>query len=129
MLPRLGQTIQIGGLPPSEVDRFTGFIFWFSNVERSRSKWLCKGPRARGRQRALRKIAMQPTTHKTISETTFTGIQGTPRPGMSAGLRTRAVYGFLILALCLMIADFCRLTRAHAAEPFSAPSSHQTTRL
>jgi hypothetical protein len=38
------------------------------------------------------------------------------------GLRTRVAYGFLVLALCLMIADFYRLMRAPEAKPFAATS-------
>jgi len=78
---------------------------------------------------------MQPTTHQTISGMTITSVENVARRGLStgrssAGLRARAVYGFLILALCLMIADFCRLTRTPTAEP-SAPASsgYQSTRL
>jgi|HubBroStandDraft_1064217.scaffolds.fasta_scaffold274356_2 hypothetical protein len=78
---------------------------------------------------------MQPTTHQMISGMTITGVQDGARHGLStgrssAGLRTRAIYGFLILALCLMIADFCRLTRTPTAEPVTpASSGYQSTRL
>ena len=42
---------------------------------------------------------------------------------LNTGFRTVIAYGFLILALCLMIADFCRLARAPDATPFAA-SAH-----
>jgi hypothetical protein len=47
----------------------------------------------------------------------------TARPISNTGLRAVVTYGVLILALCLMIADFCRLMRAPAAAPFAASSS------
>ena len=48
----------------------------------------------------------------------------------AGGLRAMVAYGFLILALCLMIADFYRLMRAPAAKPFAATSdSHYSTGL
>jgi hypothetical protein len=69
---------------------------------------------------------MQPTTHETVSDVT----QKTARPGLPLGLRARVVYGFLILALCLMITDFCRLLRAPVVTPFAAPSnSYHSNRL
>jgi hypothetical protein len=63
---------------------------------------------------------MQPTTYETVSEMTLAGIRTAARPGLQGGLRARVVYGFLILALCLMIADFCRMTQAPSARPFAA---------
>jgi len=72
---------------------------------------------------------MQPTTHEAVSEMKLTGYGNHARPGLTVALRARVIYGFLILALCLMIADFCRLTRTPAAEPFTASSSHQSTRF
>jgi len=66
---------------------------------------------------------MQPTTYETVSEVTFAGIRTAARPVLQGGLRARVVYSFLILALCLMIADFCRMTQAPAATPFAASSN------
>jgi len=48
---------------------------------------------------------MQPTTQETLSKVTAGG----PRDAARLGLRAGVTYGFLILALCLMITDFCRL--------------------
>ncbi|HTW66446.1 MAG TPA: hypothetical protein VME17_17610 [Bryobacteraceae bacterium] len=53
---------------------------------------------------------MQSTTQNTLSHTTFLGLS----LGAQRGLRIRITYGFLILALCLMIADCYRLMRAPA---------------
>lgn len=72
---------------------------------------------------------MQPTTRETVSEMKFIGIENHARPGQTVALRARVIYGFLILALCLMIADFCRLTRTPPPEPFAASSNHQSTRF
>ncbi|HTC34644.1 MAG TPA: hypothetical protein VK724_14790 [Bryobacteraceae bacterium] len=48
---------------------------------------------------------MQRTTQETLSKLTIAGSRDAARPGLRAGV----TYGFLILALCLMITDFCRL--------------------
>jgi hypothetical protein len=76
---------------------------------------------------------MQPTTHETISESTLTGVRKVGRPGVRAGLRgglrAGVAYGFVILALCLMIADFCRLTRTPETTPFAASTGSHSTRL
>jgi hypothetical protein len=52
-------------------------------------------------------IDMQPTTRETIS-----GARNITPPDLRPGLRAGVAYAFLILALCLMIVDFCRLIRA-----------------
>jgi hypothetical protein len=78
---------------------------------------------------------MQPTAHQTILGMTVTDAENVARRDLSigrssGGLRARAIYGFLILTLCLMIADFCRLTRTPTAEPPTPSSSgYQSTRL
>jgi hypothetical protein len=48
---------------------------------------------------------MQRTKQETLSKVTIAGPLDAARPGLRAGF----TYGFLILALCLMITDFCRL--------------------
>ena len=72
---------------------------------------------------------MQPTTHETISESTLTGVKEAGRDASNRGLRVRVVYAFVILALCIMIADFYRLTRTHAHVPLAASSSYQSGRF
>jgi hypothetical protein len=48
---------------------------------------------------------MQRTTQETLSKLMTANPRDAARPGLRAGV----TYGFLILALCLMITDFCRL--------------------
>jgi hypothetical protein len=48
---------------------------------------------------------MQKTTQETLSKMMIADPRDAIRPGLRAGV----TYGFLILALCLMITDFCRL--------------------
>jgi hypothetical protein len=48
---------------------------------------------------------MQPTMQETLSRVTMPAPRDAARPGLRVGV----TYGFLILALCLMITDFCRL--------------------
>jgi len=48
---------------------------------------------------------MQPTMQETLSKMMIAGPRDAARPGLRAGI----TYGFLILALGLMITDFCRL--------------------
>ena len=42
----------------------------------------------------------------------------TARPISNTGLRAVVTYGVLILALCLMIADFCRVKQQLSFQPF-----------
>jgi hypothetical protein len=82
-------------------------------------------------------VIMQPSIHETISNINFTALRNTARHGWhdgpiggaQRGLRTSVTYGFLILALCLMIADFCRLMRAPATAPAAASSSYHSARM
>ena len=64
---------------------------------------------------------MQPTTQKMLPMT-IAGAREAAHPG----LRIRVTYGFLILALCLMIADCYRLVRAPAPAVESPAISHAT---
>jgi hypothetical protein len=76
---------------------------------------------------------MQPTTHQTISELGGLGKvarHGSDRlRGLNKRLRVRMAYSFVILALCLMIADFCRLTHKSAPVPWADSSTYQSTRF
>lgn len=60
------------------------------------------------------------------SVTFITHTAGSPKTSQHPGLRARVTYGFLILALCLMIADFCRLVRAPQAAPLASSNYHST---
>jgi hypothetical protein len=68
---------------------------------------------------------MQPTPFQPDSAMTSAGARNTHRLVLRAALQARVAYGFLILALCLMIADFCRLMPSlDSSTEFSAPSAH-----
>jgi len=70
---------------------------------------------------------VQPTTYETVPELTFAATRSAAVPGFERGPRAMVAYSFLILALCLMIADFYRLNRAPAAttENFSEESGRK----
>jgi hypothetical protein len=50
-------------------------------------------------------------------------------PELNTGFRAVIAYGFLILALCLMVGDFYRLIRAPAAPPIATAGHDRSSRF
>jgi len=76
-----------------------------------------------GGLRALQKSVMQ------AESMTFTTKTAASSSIQRPGLQARVAYGFLILALCLMIADFCRLVRAPHTMPLASSTTYHSTRI